>query len=83
MYYNLPLLGSSFDSYSIIEPFDFEKIDAYNRTRQKVHTDNWKIFYVKCTRLGIAPATFGSNSSQKPAVHLLSHRKRKFQELSP
>ena len=40
LYYNLPLLGSSLHSYSIIGPFDFEKIDAYNRTRQKSHTDN-------------------------------------------
>ena len=40
LYYNIPLLGSSLDSHSIIRPFDFEKIDAYIRTRKKVHTDN-------------------------------------------
>ena len=83
LYYNLPLLGSSLDPHSIIGPFDFDKIEAYNRTRQNVHTDDWKILYAKCIKLGITPPTFGSNSSQKPAVHLLSHRKRKFQEISP
>ena len=83
LYYKLPLLGSSLDLYSIIGPFDFEKIDAYNRTRQNVHTDNWKILYMECIKLGIAPSTFGSNSSQKPTVYLLSHRKWKFRERSP
>ena len=83
LYYNLPLLGSSLDSHSIIGPFDFEKIDAYNRTRQKVHTENWKVLYEECIKLGIAPPPFGSNSSQKPTVNLLSNRKQKFRELSP
>ena len=83
LYYNHPLLGGSLDSHSIIGPFDFEKIDTYNRTRHKVHTNNWKILYAKCIHLRIAPPTFGSKSSQKPTVHLLSYRKRKFQEISP
>ena len=78
LYHNLLLLGNSLDSYSTFGPFDFEKIDAYNRTRQKFHTDNWKILYAKCIKLGIAPPTFGSNSFPKPTVHLFNHRTRKF-----
>ena len=35
LYYNLPLLDSSLNSRSIIGPFDFDKIDMFNRTRQK------------------------------------------------
>ena len=46
LYYNLPLLDSFLDSHSIIGPFEFEKIDVFNRTRQKVHIDNWKILYI-------------------------------------
>ena len=73
LYYNLPLLGSSLDLYSIIGPFNFEKVDAYNRTRQNVQTYNWKILYTECIKLGIAPTTFGSNLSQKSTIHLLSY----------
>ena len=79
LYYNLLLLDSSPDSHSIIRPFDFEKIDAFNRTRQKVYIDNWKLLYTACIKLGIAPPTFRINSFYRPTAYLLSHRKRKFQ----
>ena len=74
---NLPLLKSSVHSQSILGPINFERIDAYNRTRQKVGIDHWRALYDACMNLGITPPTFGSNASHKPPMHWVVPRKRK------
>jgi len=41
-------------------PFDFEKISAANRTRQKVARIHWKLLKEQCIDRGILPPTLGS-----------------------
>ena len=68
-------------SQSIVGPFEFEKIDAFNRTRQKAETKYWKMLYDECVNCGIVPPTFGSNSTQLPPTHYSVNHKRKLGEL--
>ena len=74
---NLPLLGKSSNSHAILGPFEFEKTDAYNRTRQKVSMDNYRKLYDACLDLGIMPPTFGRNASQRPHIRYVEQLKRK------
>ena len=52
----------------MLGPFNFEKIDSHNRTRQKVGVEHWRQLYIQCVRSGIIPPTFGSNSSELHSV---------------
>ena len=74
---NLSLFNSSHSSHYTIRPFDFEKIGSFNRTRQKVSVENWRLLYNACTQLGIVPPSFGSNLSQKSPVRCLLNCKYK------
>ena len=74
---NMPLPKSSVHSQSILGPFNFERIDAYNRIRQKVGIDHWQTLYDACMSLCITPPTFGSNASHKPPMHWVVPRKWK------
>ena len=74
---NLPLLGRFSNSHAILGLFEFEKIDAYNRTRQKVSMDNWRKLYDACLDIGSIPPTFGRNTSQKPHIRYMGKLKRK------
>ena len=79
---NLPLLHTSPHSHSIIAPFDFEKVDEFNRNRQKVGTSNWRKLYTACIELGITPPTFVSKASQQSPALYTHHRKRKLERCS-
>ena len=77
---NIPLCATT--SQLILRPFDFEKVDAFNRTRQKVMAKQWKILYDECVKNGMVPPTFGNNSTQLPPVHYTSYQKRKLDSIS-
>ena len=70
------------NSQSLIGPFDFEKVDAFNRTRQKVTVEHWKLLYDACVKHGIVPPTFGNNSTQLPPVKNNVCNKRKLKSIS-
>ena len=62
-------------------PFEFEKIDVFNRTRQKVSTNYWRMLYEECVSCGIVPPTFGSNATQLPPTQRCTSHKRKLDKL--
>ena len=71
------ILLCSAESQSILGPFEFEKVDAFNRTRRKVSMQHWKFLYDECIKYGMVPPTFGNNSTQLPPVHYALCKKRK------
>ena len=68
-------------SQSIIGPFEFEKIDAYNITRQNIPADCWKKLYEECIRYGMIPQRFGNNSSQLPPIQYDGCKKQKLDKI--
>ena len=66
-------------SKSIIGPFEFEAINAFNRTRQKVSIEKWTLLYGTYMELGIMPPTFCSDTSMKSPVHDIQSHKRKLE----
>ena len=53
----------------LLGPFDFEKITTTNRTRQKVHHDQWVSCHEQCLDHNLVPPTLGSQSHVQPLPH--------------
>ena len=49
----------------MVGPFNFESIDKYNQTQQKVYIGKYRRIQENYNNLGILPPTFGSNYSIK------------------
>jgi len=59
-------------------PFNFEAINALNRTRNKVEKDYWANLRLVCNELAILPPTLGSSHIKNPKITLAAtKRKRK------
>ena len=64
---------------TLVDPFDFESIDEYNRVRTKVHYDQWKALTAACRIFGILPPTTGTKPNHIiPGIrHSLPRRSKK------
>ena len=61
-------------SHVFLGPFNFEPITTVNRTRHKVHRDQWTTCHAQCLQNNLLPPTLGSQSHIHPQPH--QHQKK-------
>ena len=58
-------------------PFNFEAINALNRTRNKVERDYWANLRLVCNELAILPPTLGSSHIKAPKIAITAKKRKR------
>ena len=61
-------LGNNDSSHTIYGPFDFNPINATNRTHNKISLQEWRLLNDHCNNNGLLPPTFGANITHLPTT---------------